>query len=171
MRLTNVVRKRQYIFQNTNERNVSMSIQISKLEEVDGLSKMWLDLQTLKFNLAQSELELILRIEALADSSKDQGVVNIFGSSTTIKMTRRVNVRYEKDGNVDPLAALTTEFPEMLEYVTLSVSEKGSRLDKVFSKKEDELTTFEQMIVKKLEAFRVSNQGKPSITIVPHGKL
>lgn len=146
-----------------------VSRQLSRPEEIDDISSEWAQLQARKYSLGVAEAELLARIQTVAGSDKDRGVVTIVGDRFTIKMTRRVNVRYEKDGLNDPLTELAKAVPEMIDYVTLSVSEKGVRLTNVFDKDPLDRNTFERMIVSKLGEFRVSTQGKPGIAIITHG--
>lgn len=136
--------------------------------EADSLADQWTELQKEKFVLSEKERVLIEEINEFAgNETKTRGVINVEGDENVIKITRRENVKYEKDGDTDVLIRALRTIDGFEEYVSLSVREKGTRLTKIFEVPEDSRSEVETEMVKSIEEFRVVTQGKPSVSVAP----
>ena len=136
--------------------------------EADVLAEKWVDLQKSKFELAEKEKDLIEQINTFAgNDDKTRGVINVEGEDTVIKITRRENVKYDKDGDDDVLLRAAQSIEGIEALVSLSVREKGTQITKIFEKDASSRNDLERAVVTALEDFRVVNQGKPSVKVEP----
>ena len=136
--------------------------------DADTLADKWIELQKKKYELSVEELVLINEIQDLAaNETKTRGVINVQGDENVIKITRRENVKYDKDGDVDVLMRIAKEMDGIENMITLSVREKGTQITKIFEKPVSERSNFEQTVWQTLEEFRVVTEGKPSIKVEP----
>lgn len=138
------------------------------VEYVDSLIASWHKLQLRKHQVAQADAALT---EALDDAAGQRnvtkGLVKISGSLDTVKVTRKRNVKYEKErGARHPLAVLIQRYPVLVPLIKVDYGESGEKvqalLDRVAA---GQGTDEEAEVAKELQKTRVTTPGKPGIEL------
>jgi len=140
------------------------------LEYVDALIAAWHKVQVRKHQVANAEAAVIAALDEAAGEQQTQtGVVRLHGTAEVVKLTRRQNVRYEKErGARHPLSVLMNRYSALLPLVRVDYAESGEKLRKLLEKvSAGQGTEEEAELAAELEKVRVTTPGKPGVSTEP----
>jgi len=105
--------------------------------------------------------------EFVGDPEKKTGQVKADTTHSTVKVTRRENVRYSKKDGKDVFAVLVERYPWTQKLFSVSVREKAGEVKRLLDN-EDVLTTPEgKEVAEMIKEYRNTSPGSPAIEIVP----